>query len=147
MDQPQQPMEDGINPYELPNLPDEQRRVLQLILKEREITYSRLVERIQAMPDFHARYLDNLDTTLEQLHQEGHILIIDEGETTFKANMRRKSGRNLTIKGIWDVLDGASQNVDQTEKRKNRSTLASALYGSLDDLMKKDKKADDQDKP
>lgn len=123
----------GVNPYELPNLPERERKVLQIILRKREISYHDLVESIEQFIELNEDAdLAVLDETLERLSSDGHIIILFEGEeTTFKPNLRRKSGRNVLIKGIWDVLDSASETVDQAAKDQRFKTgniLAHVLF-------------------
>ncbi|NJL93079.1 MAG: hypothetical protein HC915_04810 [Anaerolineae bacterium] len=121
----------GMNPYELPNLPEPDRQVLQVILRKREMSYSDLVDYVKRATGINHVEVDELDTILEGLSQKGHILAVFEGEETiYKANLRHKSGRNLMIKGIWDVLESASEEVDEARSGRRRQTggLADKLF-------------------
>ena len=136
----------GINPYELPNMPIEQRKILQLILRKREVSFSDLMDYIDTLPENERMDATRLDQTLEQLSQGKHIICVVEGEeTTYKANMRLKSGRNVMLKGIWDVLDSANEKADGSEQRRKTNNMASTLFAALDGDKKPKAEDDDLD--
>ena len=127
--------EDGVNPYDLPNLPESQLKILNIILRKRQISYHELVEQLDHLDNVEALQTE-LDDILDRLSNDGHIVWFIEGEeTTYRSNLRRKSGRNLMIKGIWDVLDSASAEVDSaySQRDSTRELLADALYKNIDD--------------
>lgn len=132
----------GMNTYELPHMPENQRRVMRVIMRKREIAYKELIDALHALPDAERMTRKEVDEALGQLSQEGHILIVLDGkETTYKPNLRRKSGRNLMIKGIWDVLDSANEKVDtDNQQRRKTSNMANLLYGKLEETKSEEKK-------
>jgi len=142
------PSDSGMNTYELPNMPENQRRLMRIIMRKREISYQELLETIDNLPDEERLAPDQVDETLEDLNREGHIICVLEGqETTYKPNLRRKSGRNLMIKGLWDVLDSANEKVDSNEQRRKTGKMASALYGKLEDEKLKPATDQSDEKP
>ncbi len=97
--------EGGITPLDLVDLQPALRRIMRLMLRELQMTYPRLCEAMDAMPEQDRLTRDELDDSLSTLTQQFWLIRIGEGEKAiYKVNLRRKAGSTLAA-GIWSSLD------------------------------------------
>ncbi len=97
--------EGGITPLDLAGLPPALRKIMRLMLRELQMTYPRLCEAIDSMPEAERLSRDDLQSVLSTLTQQFWLVRIGEGEKAiYKVNLRRKEGSKLAA-GIWSSLD------------------------------------------
>lgn len=97
--------EGGISPLDLAELSPELRKIMKLMLRELQMTYPRLCEVVDAMPEKERLSRKLLDDTLSTLTQQFWLTRIGENEKAiYKVNLKRKSGSTLAA-GIWSSLD------------------------------------------
>ncbi|MBI5825594.1 MAG: hypothetical protein HZB18_16305 [Chloroflexi bacterium] len=97
--------EGGITPLDLADLPPALRKIMRLMLRELQMTYPRLCEAVDEMPEQDRLTPDGLDDSLSMLTQQFWLIRIGEGEKAiYKVNLRRKEGSKLSA-GIWSALD------------------------------------------
>jgi len=97
--------EGGITALDLAELSPALRKIMRLMLRELQMTYPRLCEVMDAMPEQERLTRDGLDDALSTLTQQFWLLRIGEGEKAiYKVNLRRKEGSKLAS-GIWSSLD------------------------------------------
>ena len=96
---------DGITALDLVDLPPALRKIMRLMLRELQMSYPRLLEAIESMPEQERLTRDQLDSALSNLTQQFWLTNIGEGEKAiYKVNLRRKTGSTLAS-GIWSSLD------------------------------------------
>jgi hypothetical protein len=97
--------EGGITALDLVDLPPALRKIMRLMLRELQMTYPRLLEAMETMPEKDRLKRDELDSALSALTQQFWLTNIGEGEKAiYKVNLRRKAGSTLAS-GIWASLD------------------------------------------
>ncbi len=97
--------QDGITALDLVDLPPALRKIMRLMLRELQMSYPRLREAINSMPDADRLTPDQLDSALLSLTQQLWLTHIGEGEKAiYKVNLRKKTGSTLAA-GIWSTLD------------------------------------------
>ena len=97
--------EGGITPLDLAGLPPALRKIMRLMLRELQMTYPRLCEAMDTMPEADRLSLDDLQDALSTLTQQAWLIRIGDGEKAiYKVNLRRKEGSKLAA-GIWSSLD------------------------------------------
>ena len=97
--------EGGITALDLAELSPALRKIMRLMLRELQMTYPRLCEVMDAMPEQERLTRNGLDDALSTLTQQFWLLRIGEGEKAiYKVNLRRKEGSKLAS-GIWSSLD------------------------------------------
>ena len=97
--------EGGITALDLLDLPPALRKIMRLMLRELQMTYPRLCEAMDSMPEQERLTRAELDTALSTLTQQFWLTHIGEGEKAiYKVNLRRKAGSTLAS-GIWSSLD------------------------------------------
>ena len=97
--------EGGITPLDLAGLPPALRKIMRLMLRELQMTYPRLCEAMDSMPEAERLSRDDMQSALSTLTQQFWLLRIGEGEKAiYKVNLRRKEGSKLAA-GIWSALD------------------------------------------
>ena len=97
--------EGGITPLDLAGLPPALRKIMRLMLRELQMTYPRLCEAMDSMPEAERLTRDDLQVTLSTLTQQFWLIRIGEGEKAiYKVNLRRRQGSTLAS-GIWSSLD------------------------------------------
>jgi hypothetical protein len=97
--------EGGITALDLADLPPALRKIMRLMLRELEMSYPRLCEVMDAMPEGERLSRTDLSDALNTLTQQAWLIRIGEKEKAiYKANMRRKAGSNL-MSDIWANLD------------------------------------------
>lgn len=102
--------EGGISPLDLASLPPSLRKIMRLMLRELQLSYPRLCEVIDGMPEAERLSRSDLDEALSSLTQQFWLIRIGEGEKAiYKVNLRRKEGSKLAA-GIWSALDARLKN-------------------------------------
>jgi len=97
--------EGGITPLDLAGLPPALRKIMRLMLRELQMTYPRLCEAMDSMPEAERLSRNDLQDALSTLTQQFWLLRIGDGEKAiYKVNLRRKEGSKLAA-GIWSSLD------------------------------------------
>ena len=102
--------EGGITALDLLDLPPALRKIMRLMLRELQMTYPRLCEAMDSMPEQERLTRADLDSALSTLTQQFWLSHIGEGEKAiYKVNLRRKAGSTLAS-GIWSSLDDNLKN-------------------------------------
>lgn len=97
--------EGGISALDLADLSPALRKIMRLMLRELQMTYPRLCEAVDEMPEQERLTRDGLDDSLSMLTQQFWLIRIGEGaKAIYKVNLRRKEGSKLAA-GIWSALD------------------------------------------
>ena len=95
----------GISPLDLANLPQAQRQLMRILLRELEMSFSTLVKVIEELPDEKRPASVEVEEALKALALEGWVIKMGEGEhVTYRANLRRKAPSTLA-QSIWSTLD------------------------------------------
>ena len=97
--------EGGITALDLAELSPALRKIMRLMLRELQMSYPRLCEAVDAMPEKERLTRDGLDDSLSTLTQQFWLIRIGEGEKAiYKVNLRHGDGSKLAA-GIWSSLD------------------------------------------
>jgi hypothetical protein len=97
--------EGGITPLDLAGLPPALRKIMRLMLRELQMTYPRLCEAMDSMPEAERLSRDDLQGALSTLTQQFWLIRIGDGDKAiYKVNLRRREGSKLAA-GIWSSLD------------------------------------------
>ena len=97
--------EGGITALDLMDLPPALRKIMRLMLRELQMTYPRLCEAMDSVPESDRLTRADLDSALSTLTQQFWLTSIGEREKAiYKVNLRRKAGSTL-VSGIWSSLD------------------------------------------
>jgi hypothetical protein len=100
-----QKYEEGISALEIAQLPPALRKIIRLMLREIEMTYSAICEAMEAMTDPEKLNNTQLDEALETLTSQGWLIQRGEGDhLNYTVNLRRKQGSNLAD-SFWGKLD------------------------------------------
>ena len=95
----------GISAWDLAQLPAGQRRVIRLILREVQMAYPELCRATAALPAEQRLEQGELDEVLTRLQEKAWLIRLGQEEvTTYRVNLRRKSGSRLAS-SIWERLD------------------------------------------
>ncbi len=97
--------EGGITALDLAELSPALRKIMRLMLRELQMSYPRLCEAMDAMPEKDRLTRDGLDDALSTLTQQSWLIRIGEREKAiYKVNLRHGDGSKLAA-GIWSNLD------------------------------------------
>jgi hypothetical protein len=97
--------EGGITALDLAELSPALRKIMRLMLRELQMSYPRLCEAMDAMPEKDRLTRDGLDDSLSTLTQQSWLIRIGTGEKAiYKVNLRHGDGSKLAA-GIWSSLD------------------------------------------
>ena len=97
--------EGGITALDLAELSPALRKIMRLMLRELQMSYPRLCEAMDAMPEKDRLTRDGLDDALSTLTQQSWLIRISEREKAiYKVNLRHGDGSKLAA-GIWSNLD------------------------------------------
>lgn len=95
----------GISPLDLAKLPPSLRKIMRLMLRELQMSYPRMCEVMDSMPESDRLTRDELDSALSSLTEQFWLIRIGEKEKAiYKVNLRRKAGSTL-MPGIWSSLN------------------------------------------
>ena len=107
--------EGGITPLDLASLPPALRKIMRLMLRELQMTYPRLCEAMESVPEADRLSREDLQSALTALTEQYWLIRIGEGEKAiYKVNLRRREGSKLAA-GIWSALN------DKLKKNPNDS--------------------------
>ena len=97
--------EGGITALDIADLPPTLRKIMRLMLRELQQSYSQLTEAIAALPEKERLAAKDLDEALNALSTQSWLIRIGQGEKAiYKVNLRRKAGSKLAT-GVWNTLD------------------------------------------
>lgn len=97
--------EGGITALDLVDLSPPLRKIMRLMLRQLQMTYSQLCDAMQEWPEDERISPPELARSLEMLTGQYWLIRLGEGErATYKVNLRRKPGSTLA-QGIWASLD------------------------------------------
>lgn len=95
----------GISPLHLRDLQPELRRIMRLLLREIEMTYSEIRETAQDWPDDQRLNDADLQHALDELTKQNWLIRMGEAEVvTYKVNLRRRAASNLS-QDLWGNLN------------------------------------------
>jgi len=95
----------GISPLDLVKLPPSLRKIMRLMLRELQMSYPRMCEVMDSMPEQDRLTHAELDEALSTLTEQFWLIRIGEKEKAiYKVNLRRRAGSTL-MAGIWSALD------------------------------------------
>ena len=97
--------EGGITALDLADLPPALRKIMRLMLRKLQMNYPQLCEAIDNLPENERLSRADLDLSLENLTQQAWLTRLGEGpRAVYKVNLKAKSGSTLAS-GIWTSLD------------------------------------------
>jgi hypothetical protein len=97
--------EGGITALDLADLSPSLRKIMKIMLRELQMTYPRLGEVMDGMPEGERLTRTQLDDALSTLTDQFWLIRIGEREKAiYKVNLKRKTGSTLAA-GIWSSLD------------------------------------------
>lgn len=97
--------EGGISPLDLASLPPRLRKIMRLMLREIEMTYTQLQEATAEMPEADRLNDAELKEALETLTKQSWLIKLgQEDVVTYKVNLKRKGPSSLAS-GIWTTLE------------------------------------------
>lgn len=95
----------GISPLDLAKLPPSLRKIMRLMLRELQMSYPRMCEVMDGVPEQDRLTRAELDEALLTLTEQFWLIRIGEKEKAiYKVNLRRKAGSTL-MSGIWSSLN------------------------------------------
>lgn len=108
--------EAGITPLDIAELPDQYRKLLKIILREAEMTFTEIQESIKKVHDIKDLNEADLIAALTELTKQMWLIRRGDGDRVrYEVNLRRKAGSGLSG-NIWSALD--SRLDEQAKKRK-----------------------------
>ncbi|HTX91940.1 MAG TPA: hypothetical protein VMC09_12070 [Anaerolineales bacterium] len=100
-----QKQEEGITAGDIADLPPALRKIMRLMLREVELTYTAIGAAVAAMPESERLSQPALDEALDTLTRQNWLIRRGEGERlNFTVNLRRKAGSHLSG-SFWTALD------------------------------------------
>ena len=95
----------GITALDLADLPPSLRKIMRLILRQIRMDYPQLCAAVDSLPEPERLSRADLDRSLETLTSQAWLTRLGEGaKAVYKVNLRAKSGSSLAS-GIWASLD------------------------------------------
>ena len=95
----------GISALDLVDLSPPLRKIMRLMLRELQMSYPRLCEAMEALPEAERLSRAELDDALATLTKQFWLIRLGEAERAiYKVNLRRKTASALGG-GIWNTLD------------------------------------------
>jgi hypothetical protein len=105
------PDQGGISALDVPDLPDPQRKVMQLLIRQHLMDGISLDELRDQLSD-----VENLDAVLEELHGKGYIHVSgDAPDQLYRARLRPKRISRMN----WDKLLGNRDKQDKPDKEES----------------------------
>jgi hypothetical protein len=105
------PDQGGISALDVPDLPDPQRKVMQLLIRQHLMDGISLDELRREVAD-----VENLEVVLEELHGKGYIQISgDAPDLLYRARLRPKRISRMN----WDKLLGNRDKQDKPDKEES----------------------------
>jgi hypothetical protein len=109
--------ESGISVLDLLELPPKQRRIMRVLLRRVEMTYSDLCEVLKAMPEVDRVDVGELEEALDALKELGWLTRTDDQDAIYRVNLRRKAGSRLS-REIWPAPESKTGRVNPSDKSK-----------------------------
>ena len=95
----------GITALDLADLSPALRRIMRLMLRQLQMSYPQLCAAVDNMAEAERLSRADLDNTLDTLTEQAWLIRLGEGaKAIYKVNLRPKSGSTLAS-GIWSSLD------------------------------------------
>jgi hypothetical protein len=111
-----QKQEEGISAGDIADLPPVLRKIMRLMLREVELTYSAICTAVDAMPGPEQLSRADLDQALDTLTRQNWLIRRGEGDhINYTVNLRRKAGSQLGL-NFWNSLD---EKIAQSKKNNN----------------------------
>lgn len=142
--------ETPVSPTDLLSLPSSQRRVMSLMLRNKEMTISALQAAVDALPEGERMPPDVLDTCLEALVGRKWLVRLEQAQTVSyrvggisrsgalnkepDAQVQRKKGVTDRLNIFWESVDAdiAAQQQEANRKKANRGSVLDDLLGKGD---------------
>lgn len=97
--------EEGISAGDIAELPSALRRIMRMMLREVEMTYSAICAAVESAPEASRMSRADLDEALKTLTAQSWLIRRGEGErVNYMVNLRRKAGSQLGG-SFWNELD------------------------------------------
>lgn len=114
-------MTQGLSVLELSDLPADWRTIIRMLMREQSLTYTALAAAVAELPEPQQIEKSKLNDLLSELCRQGYLVqdIID-GQRAFRAQIARKSGRNLSNK-LWGALESSEPAAEPPPKRPERT--------------------------
>ncbi len=110
-----QKQEEGITAGDIAELPPALRKIMRLMLREVEMTYTAIYAALDAMPAADRLSRADIDQALKTLTTQNWLICRGEGEhLNYAVNLRRKAGSQLGS-NFWNALDAKIEE----SRRKN----------------------------
>ena len=109
----------GPSPLDLAELPQHQKSIMRLMLSEYELAYDALLEAVEDFREDRRMSQKELDEALEILATERWLLIVGEGDATYRVNMKRRAGSKLDV---WADLSSRIKSANQESPDTDTST-------------------------
>lgn len=95
----------GITALDLADLPPTLRKIMRLMLRQVQMSYPQLCDLMDGLPENERLTRNELDAALDTLTQQAWLTRLGEGvKAIYKVNLKAKSGSTLAS-GIWASLD------------------------------------------
>ncbi len=119
-------MRDYLNVLDIADLPPTQRKIMRLVLRKVEMTYTEVCAAIDALPEAEPLSRADLDQVLQALTQD-RWLVRTEKELLpgFRANLRRNVSETpkRERRTIWDVLTLGEEAAAKSSKKPDFGDL------------------------
>jgi hypothetical protein len=110
----------GISPLDLANLPQIQRQLMRILLRELEMNLPSLMDAVGELPEDKRPDQAGVEEALKALALEGWVIRLGEGGmVTYRANLRRKAPSTLA-QSIWSTLDSRIGQAKESGLNKDR---------------------------
>ena len=100
---------------DLAKLPPNQRRIMRILLRKGEMTYSDLYSSVEAVSEADCMDQTEFDKALEVLSKQGWLILTSDQRVIQKVNFRRKTGVSLP-QNIWSALEAKVKQSSTPEK-------------------------------
>ena len=97
--------EGGITALDLADLSPSLRKIMRLMLRRLQLSYPQLCAAMEEMPEAERMPRGDLNKALDTLYEQAWLVRLGQGEKAiYKVNLRPNSGSTLAS-GIWNSLD------------------------------------------
>jgi len=110
--------EGGITPLDLAGLSPALRKIMRLMLREVEMSYSDLCEAAKGLPEADSLTPAELDKALDDLSRQGWLIKMGEDKISYRVNLRRKAGSTL---GIWATLSSRIEESQSSSSEEDKN--------------------------
>ncbi len=101
-----------ISPLDIMHLPDNQRTLVRMMLREVKLTREALEEMVGALPEDQHMTPQEFEEALNVLSQEGWLIMMGEEQVIYRVNLRHKP----KAKSLWGMLDNKIQQTQDASK-------------------------------